>query len=86
MGTMEVTSMSSRGQVVIPQDIREQLHLKTGEKFVVVGEDGTVILKRIEMPSFKDFDSILKKTQEFARKTGLKKKNVAEAIKRVRQG
>jgi len=65
MGTMEVTSMSSRGQVVIPQDIREQLHLKTGEK---------------------DFDSILKKTQEFARKTGLKKKNVAEAIKRVRQG
>ncbi|MBI2575930.1 AbrB/MazE/SpoVT family DNA-binding domain-containing protein, partial [Candidatus Woesearchaeota archaeon] len=44
MEKLEITSMSSRGQVVIPFDVREQLGLKEGEKFVVVGGEDTVIL------------------------------------------
>lgn len=85
MQKLEVTSLSSRGQVVIPQDIREELHLKTGEKFVVIGENGTIILKKIEMPSFEGFEKLLKKTQEWARKKRLRPKHVKEAIKRVRK-
>ena len=51
MEKLEVTSLSSRGQVVIPQDIRDHLKLKTGEKFVVLGDEDTIILKKIKMPS-----------------------------------
>lgn len=85
MEKLDVTTLSSRGQVVIPQDIREDLHLRTGEKFVVVGAEDTIILKKIEMPSFKGFDKLLKKTQEFARRRKLKPGDVEKAIKQVRK-
>jgi antitoxin PrlF len=85
MDKFEVTSMSSRGQVVIPLDIREQLGLKEGEKFFVVGEDDTILLKKMTLPSFKNFDKLVKKTQAFARDKGLKQADVDNAVKRVRE-
>ena len=84
MEKFEVTSLSSRGQVVIPQGIRDSLQLHSGEKFVVIGEDDTIILKKLEVPSFKGFDKLLKKTRDFAKKKRLKPIDVDEAIKRVR--
>ena len=85
MDKIEVTSMSSRGQVVIPQDIREQLGFKQGEKFVVIGADDTVVLKKISMPSFKDFDNLLQKTQKHAKDKGITKTDVKAAIKKARR-
>ena len=85
MEKLEITSMSSRGQVVIPLDIREQLGLKEGEKFVVVGEEDTIILKKVTMPSFKNFDKLLQKTQQFAKEKGITKVDVKSAIKRARR-
>ena len=81
---MEITCLSSRGQIVIPQDIRERMHLEEGEKFVIIGEEDTILLKKLEQPSFKDFDKLLKKTREFAKKKEITPKNVEEAIQRVR--
>ena len=37
------TKMSSKGQVVIPEEIRRRLKLKTGAQFVVIGEDDVVM-------------------------------------------
>jgi len=82
---MEITSMSSKGQVVIPSGVREQLNLKEGEKFVVIGEEDTVVLKKIAMPSFKNFDKILKKAQQFAKEKSIKEKDVEEAIIKARK-
>ncbi len=84
MEKIEVTSISSRGQVVIPQVIREQLNIHEGEKFVVIGQDDTIVLKKLEMPSFKGFDRLLKKTREFAKSKKIKPEDVEEAIKRTR--
>jgi len=58
MANLATTKMSSKGQVVIPEDIRKRLNLKAGSQFVVMGEDGVVILKAIEAPSMKDFGSV----------------------------
>jgi len=85
MEKLEITSMSSRGQVVIPLDIREQLGLKEGEKFVVVGEKDTVVLKKVTIDSFKNFDKLLKKTQQFAKDKGITKADVESAIKKARR-
>ena len=85
MENVEITSMSSRGQVVIPQDVRDRLHLHEGEKFIVLGEEDTIILKKLEPPSFKGFDALLKKTREFAKKRGLQPRDVKEAIQEVRR-
>ena len=84
MEKLEITSMSSRGQVVIPLDIRDRLHLHEGEKFVVIGEDDTIVLKKMEVPSFKGFDKLLEKTRKFVKNRGLKQRDVDEAIKQAR--
>ena len=85
MESVEVTSVSSRGQVVIPQILREKMKIHTGEKFVVIGEKNTIVLKKLEMPSFRGVDKLLKKTREFAKMKGLKESDVNEAIKQARR-
>jgi len=41
---MGVVTISSKFQVVIPQDVRAKLELKPGQKIVVVEKDGIVHL------------------------------------------
>ncbi len=84
MENFEVTSMSSRGQVVIPQAIRQELGLTEGAKFIVIGEEDTLLLKRIGVPSFANFDKLIEKTRAFAQKKGIKPEDVSAAIKRAR--
>ncbi len=40
--------MTSKGQVVIPQDIRERKELEEGEKFIVYDTDDSIVLKRVK--------------------------------------
>jgi len=58
MNSFSTTSMSSKGQVVIPEKIRSQLNLKEGSKFIVVGEGDVIILKIINPPIGNDKYSI----------------------------
>ena len=85
MEDIEITSVSSRGQVVIPQSLRERLRIHEGEKFIVIGKDDTIILKKVEMPPFKGIDNLLKKTRELAKKKGLKQVDIEEAIREARK-
>ena len=78
MSLVETTKMSSKGQVVIPENIRKRLGLKTGSQFLVVGDKDIVILKSLSAPSMSDFDNLLKKAQEQAKKVGLKKAHLKE--------
>ena len=84
METIEITSLSSRGQIVIPQGIREKMKLYEGEKFVVHGEGGTIVLKKLEAPSFEGFDALLKKTRKFAKKKDITINDVDKAVQRAR--
>jgi AbrB family looped-hinge helix DNA binding protein len=38
MSKLATTKMSSKGQVVIPEDVRSRLGLEAGEQFIVVGD------------------------------------------------
>ena len=80
------TKMSSKGQVVIPEEIRSALGLKSGSKFVVVGEGDAVILKLITAPSMSDFDGIIQEARRQARQAGMKRSDVAAALEAVRSG
>ncbi len=44
MANVATTKLSSKGQVVIPENIRKKLHLKAGAQFVVIGDNDVVIL------------------------------------------
>ena len=47
---MEITSMSTKGQIVIPRDLRKMLGLVSGSKFEIL-TDGKRILLRLLRPS-----------------------------------
>ena len=46
---MEITKISSKGQLVIPQKIREKLEIKEGSVIAVDTTDGLIILKKIDV-------------------------------------
>jgi AbrB family looped-hinge helix DNA binding protein len=77
--------MSSKGQVVIPEDIRKRLNLQTGTQFVVVGDKDVVILKSITPPSIEDFDSLIADARKKGKQAGLKKAHIKESILKVRR-
>lgn len=84
MTTFATTRMSSKGQVVIPEEIRDQLGLQAGTQFVVVGDRDVVILKAISPPSMGAFNDLISQVRKQVRKSGLRKSDVDAAIKRVR--
>jgi AbrB family looped-hinge helix DNA binding protein len=84
MTNLATTKMSSKGQVVIPEDIRKRLKLKAGSQFIVVAEEDVVILKAIAPPSMEEFDALIAEARSKARQAGLKRKDIADAIDEVR--
>lgn len=84
MANLATTKMSSKGQVVIPEDIRKRLGLKAGTQFVVVGEKDVVILKAISPPSMNEFDELITEARQRAKKAGMKKSDISAAVKKVR--
>ena len=84
METLATTRMSSKGQVVIPETIRKQLKLEEGAQFIVVGDADVIILKAITPPDLGEFDTLIQKARQQAKKAGLKPKDIQAAIAKVR--
>ena len=84
MASIATTKLSSKGQVVIPEEIRKQLGLKEGDQFVVVGQDDAVILKSIKKPVLNEFYSLIDKARRQARDARLKRSDIGKAIAKVR--
>ncbi len=84
MGKIATTKMSSKGQVVIPEEVRDALGLEAGSQFVVVGEGDVVILQRISPLSMSEFDEIVGEARQQARQAGMKRADVAAALKAER--
>ncbi len=72
MAKIDITKMSSKGQIVIPQELREDF--AAGDKIVVIRNHDQIILKKADK-----FDKQLKEDLEFARRT-------EESYKRYKQG
>tara|TARA_Y100000034_G_scaffold92944_1_gene112372 strand:+ start:1428 stop:1688 length:261 start_codon:yes stop_codon:yes gene_type:complete len=62
MANISITKISSKGQVVIPQELREGI--KEGEKFIIIRDGDRIVLKNV-----KDFDENIKEDLEFAKRT-----------------
>lgn len=45
---MEIINVSSKGQIVIPENIRKKLRIKTGSKLVLFEKGGGMLLKKEE--------------------------------------
>jgi len=81
---VSTTKLSSKGQVVIPENIRNKLHLKAGAQFIILGDKDIVILKNITPPAIEEFDELITKARKAAKSLGLNKKDIVNAITTVR--
>lgn len=87
MDVIEVTSMSSRGQIVIPKEIRNRMDLDANDKFIVYEDDDTIVLKKIKKPNkndFTKFKEMVQKTRKYAKNSGISEKDLEKAIKESR--
>ncbi len=55
MTSIATTRLSSKGHIVIPEEVRKALGLEPGAQFVVMGAGDVVILKKIEAPDRREF-------------------------------
>jgi AbrB family looped-hinge helix DNA binding protein len=85
MARYATTKLSSKGQVVIPEEVRDHLRLKEGDQFVVIGEGDAVILKAITPPKLEDFEGLLKQARLQAREASIQKADLTAAINKVRR-
>ena len=82
----EITKISSKGQAVIPQDIREELGLEVGTTVIVNKIEDFVILKKINIPDLKkEFEELANYGKRHAKKLGIKtEKDVVRMIHEAR--
>lgn len=74
--TVEITTLSPKGQVVIPQRLRKKLKIAAGTKFAVYGRGETIIFRKIRMPRVEDFEKLVDFGVRFAKRKGIKASDV----------
>ena len=78
----EMGSISSRGQIAIPSNIRKNMNLEEGSKVLFILENDTLIMKRITSETFA---SITRPLKEEAKKSGLKESEVNNIVHKFRK-
>lgn len=86
---IEITKMTSKGQVVIPQNVRKDKSLKEGERFLVYDIDDSIVLKRIKdlekSKNIDEFEEAFASMWKTAKARGLTKKDADKEIKQYRE-
>ena len=85
MAVTATTKMSSKGQVIIPEEVRRRLGLGVGAQFVVLGKRDEIILKLISSPSVKCLDRIIKGARKQVRLSDLSRADAAKAVNQERR-
>jgi AbrB family looped-hinge helix DNA binding protein len=80
---IELGTVSSRGQIAIPADIRRRLGLDDGKKIMFVVEGDTIMIKKVDIE--KTWEEVTRPLREAAKKSGLKEEDVPDMIHRMRK-
>ena len=83
--SVEVLTVSSKGQVVLPVDMRNALSIKPGDKLAAYASDEVIMLKVLRMPSVDEFKARLDEAQAWAASVGYVEEDVDQIVKRVRK-
>jgi len=75
------TKLSSKGQVVIPANIRKAASLRKGEKILAIAIDDTIVLKKIVDKSFAE---TLTPLWEKVRRMGLTEEDINALVEEAR--
>ena len=84
MDTTLVT-VSTKGQVVLPAEVRRTLAIADGDRLAVHVSDGVIMLKPVKIPSAEDFKQWMDEARDWAASVGYQEEDVDKIIKSVRR-
>ena len=82
---VQVVTVSSKGQIALPAELRETMSISTGDKLAAYASGDLIMLKLIKVPTAEEFRSRLKEAQEWAAGVGYTEEDVNEVIRSVRK-
>lgn len=83
--TMQLVSVSSKGQIAIPVSYRKALSIREGSRLVIYSDGENIILKPVELTSEDSLSVALAKAREYAEKEGLAEDDITAAIRESRK-
>ena len=82
--SIDVLTLSSKGQIVLPAGVRKSMSLRNGDKLVMYSEGDVIMLKPIQLPTEEEFKAQLDEAQKWAASVGYKEGDVNSIIKETR--
>jgi len=83
---VDMVTVSSRGQVSIPSDIRKESGIEEGTKLLVMSSGDSVLMKKVR-PSVveKDLEEVMKPLWKKANEEGLEEKDAEKLVQETRK-
>ena len=81
----QILTVSSKGQISLPVNIRKLLSINTGDKLVAYTSGDVIMLKTLKLPSAEEFEVSLNEAQKWAMSVGYNENDVNDIIKSVRK-
>ena len=82
--SVDVLTVSSKGQVVLPLPIRRSLSISSGTKLAAYATDDFIMLKVLKVPTEKEFSEKLDEAKAWAASVGYTEDDVNSIIKETR--
>jgi AbrB family looped-hinge helix DNA binding protein len=79
----KLTKVTRKGQVTIPEEIREAYGISEGDFMLVGGTKGLVILKKLALPNWKE---LFQHGERFAERGHITRQQILKAVKETRRG
>jgi AbrB family looped-hinge helix DNA binding protein len=82
--SVDILTLSSKGQLVLPAKIRKSMSLRNGDKLVMYSTNDVIMLKPIQLPTEEEFKKQLDEAQQWASSVGYTEDDISRIIKESR--
>lgn len=79
----KLTKVTRKGQVTIPEEMREAYGISEGDFMLVGGTKGLIMLRKLALPSWKE---LFEHGQRFAEKERITREQILKAVREIRRG
>ena len=81
-----IIKVSSKGQIVIPAELRRIMGITEGDELYVFGKEDALVIKKIEKKILeKEFEEIVKPIQAKMQRSGITREDVEDEIQAYRR-
>jgi len=79
----KLTKVTRKGQVTIPEEMREAYGISEGDFMLVGGTKGLIMLRKLVLPSWKE---LFEHGERFAEKERITREQILKAVREIKRG